>query len=151
MPKHAVAFLKACYLWSNSYRSASTCHILIDMKEVWNPQEVVDNLKFINDIRTNIHSTSLASELTVNIKRRLSMLENETDWVFPLDEATVPSVAIEMGVLNCYSTCIGHVISLFTNFYFTRVWTFEEILLEKNITLWGIHDMRMSCIVQLGI
>ncbi|KAL5344506.1 hypothetical protein ACLOAV_010487 [Pseudogymnoascus australis] len=134
------------------YRSASTCHILIDMKEVWNPQEVVDNLKFIDHIRTNIHSTSLASEanLTANIKNRLSMWENEADWVFPLDEATVRSAAIEMGVLNCYSTCIGYVKSLFTNFYFTRVWTFEEMLLGKNITLWGIQDMRMSCIGQLG-
>jgi hypothetical protein len=133
------------------YRSARKCHILIDMKEVWDPQKVVDNLKFVDHIRTNIHSTSLASEakLTVNMNKRLSMWENEAAWAFPLDKTTVRSAAIELGVLNCYSTCIGYVKSLFTNFYFSRVWTFEEMLLGKNITLWGTHEMSMSCIGQL--
>lgn len=133
------------------YKSARKCHILIDMKEAWDPQEVVDNLKFVDHIRTNIHSTSLAAEsrLTENMRNRLSMWGNEAAWTFPLDKTTVRSAGIDMGVLNCYSTCIGYVRSLFTNFYFSRVWTFEEMLLGKNITLWGINQMNMFCIGQL--
>jgi hypothetical protein len=51
-----------------------------------------------------------------------------------------------MGVLNCYSTCISYVRSLFDNPYFTRMWTFQEMILGKNITMWGINPKSISCI-----
>ncbi|KAH8589846.1 hypothetical protein B0O99DRAFT_599482 [Bisporella sp. PMI_857] len=67
------------------YRSARKRHTLVDMKEVWDPQEVVDNLKFVDHIRTNIKSTSISSEakLTVNMNKRLSMWANKAAWAFP--------------------------------------------------------------------
>ena len=123
------------------YRNARKCHILIDLPEVWNPQDIVDNLKFIDHILTHMGGAALASEarLTENLANRLLMWANKEgkEWTFPVDKSMVMSAAVDMGVLNCYSTCIGHVRSLFDNLYFSRVWTFQEMILGKNITLWG--------------
>lgn len=132
------------------YRSARKCHVLIDMVKDWSPQKIVDDLKFVDHILSSIQSTSLASEAIwrEGPSQRLSWWANEATWVFPLDKAIVMSAAIDMGVLNCYSTCIDCVKSLFDNLYFFRVWTFEEMLLGKNLTLWSAHG-GVSCIGQL--
>lgn len=135
------------------YRNAGKCHILIDLPEVWNPQDIVDNLKFIDHILFYIGGAALASEakeLTENVTNRLSTWANK-EWTFGVDKSTVRSAAIDMGVLNCYSTCISHVRSLFDNLYFSRVWTFQEMILGKNITMWGINPESISCIGELHI
>ena len=133
------------------YKNAGKCHILMDMVEVWNPQDIVENLKFLNHILLHMGGASLASEaiaLTPNMTERLAGWANAR-WAFPVDETTVRSAAIDKGVLNCYSTCIEHVRSLFDNAYFTRVWTFQEMVLGKNITMWGINRQSIAYIGQL--
>ncbi|KAI2618091.1 heterokaryon incompatibility protein-domain-containing protein [Hypoxylon sp. NC1633] len=133
------------------YKSARRCHILIDMVEVWNPQDIVDDLKFIDHLLFHMGSAALASEarLTPNLIKRLSMWADEKAWGFDLDKSVARSAAIEVGLLNCYATRVGHVRSLFHNLYFSRVWTFQEMLLGKNITMWGINDREISCIGEL--
>ena len=133
------------------YKSARRCHIMLDLLEVWNPQDIVDNLKFIDHVLSHMRGAALASEareLTEKVTSRLTMWANKK-WVFPIEESIVRSAAIDMGVLNCYSTCIKHVKSLFDNLYFSRVWTFQEMILGKNITMWGINPESVSCIGQL--
>lgn len=66
-----------------------------------------------------------------------------------MEASTVRSAAIDMGVLNCYSMCITRVRSLFNNSYFSRVWTFQEMLLGKNIIMYGINEQGISCIGEL--
>ncbi len=132
------------------YKGARKCYILMDMDEVWEPQEIVDNLKFVDHILANMGGASLASEamLTDKLVKRLDAWAN-TDWKFPIDYSTVRSAAIDMGLLNCYSTSINRVKSLFDNVYFSRVWTFQEMILGKNITMYGISPKSISCIGQL--
>ena len=138
---------------SEYYRSAHVCHILIDMPEVWFPQDIVDNLKFLDHVLSHMRGAELASEaigLTENVNNRLSMWANK-EWNFRVDKPTVISAAIDLGVLNCYATCINHVRSLFDNLYFTRMWTFQEMILGKNIIMWGINKEKISCIRELHI
>ncbi|KAF4483547.1 alcohol dehydrogenase [Fusarium agapanthi] len=97
------------------YRNAERCHLLMDVKEAWIAQEIVDDLKFLDHVLYHI----------------------------------VRSTAIDMGVINCYSTCIERVTSLFDNDYFTRVWTFQEMILGKNITMWGVNPESIFYIGQL--
>lgn len=132
------------------YKRARKCYILMEMDEVWNPQEIVDNLKFIDHILSHMDGAALASEtrLTGNLINRLAVWA-KANWVFPMEYTTVRSAAIDMGVLNCYATCISRVKSLFQNPYFTRVWTFQEMLLGKNITIYGINKESISCIGEL--
>ena len=135
------------------YKSAQKCHILIDMPEVWNPQDIVDELKFLDHVLSHMGGAALASEalgLTENVTRRLSTWVNR-EWTFEVDRSTARSASVDMGVLNCYSTCIKHVRSLFANLYFSRVWTFQEMLLGKKITLWGINLESISYIGELDI
>ena len=137
---------------SEYYKSARKCYILIQMVEVWGPHDIVDNLRFIDHILSHIGGAALASEamLTENLTKRLSEWANKRDWSFPMNKADVQSAAIEMGLLNCYSTSIKNVWSLFQNPYFSRVWTFQEMLLGKNITMWGINEKQLSCIGELN-
>lgn len=130
------------------YKNATTCHILIDMDEVWDPQVIVDDLKFVDHILSYMDGAALASEarLTERMTTELSAWATKRDWVFPMEKTAVRSAAIEMGVLNCYATCINHISSLFHNVYFSRVWTFQEMLLGKNITMWGINEENVSCV-----
>ena len=134
------------------YKSARMCHILLDIPQVWNPQEIVDNLKFIDHILTHMGGAALASEarLTENLTNRLSRWANSDEWAFPVNKIIVRSAAVDMGVLNCYATCINHVRSLFDNLYFTRVWTFQEMILGKNITLWAVNPQRIDYIGELN-
>lgn len=133
------------------YKSAHTCHILLDMDQVWDPQNIVDNLKFIDHILSHMGGAALASEANLgpNLTKRLVEWAN-ADWKFALDQSIVRSAAIDMGVLNCYSASVGYVRSLFDNPYFKRVWTFQEMLLGKNITMWGNNEEKLSRIGELN-
>lgn len=131
------------------YRSAATCHILVDMADVWDPQGIVDDLKFVDHVLGNMRGASLAAEavgLTQNLIDRLASWGTQRDWAFDLSAATVRSAGVDLGVLNCYATCIRRVRDLFDNAYFSRVWTFQEMILGKNITIWGLAPDRISCI-----
>lgn len=99
----------------------------------------------MDHVLSHMGSASLAKEakLTENVVNRLTEWTN-AKWNFPIDATIVRSAAIDMGVLNCYSTCIGRVRSIFQNVYFTRVWTFQEMLLGKNITMYGIHNKTLA-------
>ncbi len=105
------------------YKRARKCYVLMDMDEEWNPQDLVNNLKFIDHILSNMEGTTLTpeSDLTENMIKRLSEWET-MKWNFPVDSSIARAAAIDMGVLNCYSTCISRVKSVFKNAYFTRVW-----------------------------
>ncbi|KAF2759976.1 hypothetical protein EJ05DRAFT_537160 [Pseudovirgaria hyperparasitica] len=131
------------------YKSARKCHILLDIPLVWNPQEIVDNLKFLDHVLAHMGGAALASEarLTPNVINRLAQWAGRTD--FPLEKSIMRSAAVDMGVLNCYAACIHHVKSLFDNDYFSRVWTFQEMILGKNIILWANNSERMDYIGQL--
>lgn len=132
------------------YKSARQCYILMEMNVVWNPQAIIDNLKFIDHILFHMGGAALATEanLSQNLTQHLSLWGN-TDWAFRLDPSIVRSAGIDMGVINCYATCISQVRSLFENPYFSRVWTFQEMLLGKNVTMFGINQQHISCIGEL--
>ncbi|KEF51132.1 uncharacterized protein A1O9_12746 [Exophiala aquamarina CBS 119918] len=135
------------------YSNADTCHILLGMTKVWDPQVIVNNLHFVDHILAHMGGAALASEapgLTTNSTRRLAQWENDEKWAFPVVESTVRAAAIDMGVLNCYATCVSHVKSMFDNPYFFRVWTFQEMILGKNITMWGINQEKISEIGKLS-
>lgn len=135
------------------YTGANTCHILLlSMKEVWNPHDLVGNLRFIDHIQSYMHGAALASEarLTETLTQQLQWWA-DTKWVFDMDKQAVRAAGVELGVLNCYSTSVNRVQSLFSHLYFSRVWTFQEMLLGKNITLWAINTgTEPSCIGELG-
>jgi hypothetical protein len=94
------------------YRNAQKCHILLEMEQVWNPQDIVNDLKFLDHILAHMRGAALASEamgLSANFKARLSTWADKEgeQWTFPVEKSTARSAAIDMGVLNCYSTCIS--------------------------------------------
>ncbi|CZT53349.1 uncharacterized protein RSE6_14845 [Rhynchosporium secalis] len=90
------------------YKVARKCYILMHMEEVWNPQDIVDNLKFVDHILANMGGASMASKafLTGKLTDILSQWAT-ANWKFPMDYSTVRSAGIDLGVLNCYSTCIN--------------------------------------------
>ncbi|KAI3321462.1 heterokaryon incompatibility protein-domain-containing protein [Xylariaceae sp. AK1471] len=136
------------------YKSARKCYLLIDMPELFYPQQVVDDLKFLDHVTSLIGGAAMASDtmrLSPKLAERLHEWAYEREWAFDLDKSIVRSAAIDLGVLNCYSTSIGHVISLFGNEYFKRVWTFQEMILGKNIEIVGVvTEDEMSNIGSLG-
>lgn len=128
------------------YKNAENCHVLLDMPVVWDPQEIVDNLKFVDHILSHMEGSALAAGapgILPDQRRRLQEW-GEAAWAFAIPKATARSAAIDMGVLNCYSTCVNHVRSLFSNLYFTRVWTFQEMILGKNVVMWAIDRKNIS-------
>ncbi|KAM5344910.1 hypothetical protein ACJ41O_010772 [Fusarium nematophilum] len=134
------------------YRNAERCHLLIDMDEEWVPQKIVDDLKFVDHVLYHMRGAALASEavgLTDNLINRLDEWGSSATWKFDIDPSTVRSAAIDMGVINCYATCVNRVTSLFDNAYFSRVWTFQEMILGKNITMWGVNPTSLFYIGQL--
>ncbi|KAI9762754.1 MAG: hypothetical protein M1840_001163 [Geoglossum simile] len=135
------------------YKNARNCYILMDMDEVWKPQDIVNDLHFLGHVLAYMGGAGLASEakLTENLTSSLSRWadENFTKWAFRMDRSKVQSAGIDLGVLNCYSTCVHRVSSVFENPYFSRVWTFQEMLLGKNITMYGVNGESISCIGQL--
>ena len=135
------------------YKNARMCLILIDMPEVWYPQGIVDDLKFLDHILTHMGGAALGSEalgLSGNVVNGLSTWANK-EWTFGVEKLTVRAAAVDAGVLNCCSTCVSHVRSLFDNLYFSRMWTFQEMMLGKNITMWGINLESISYIGELDI
>ncbi|KAK6840136.1 hypothetical protein PG987_006002 [Apiospora arundinis] len=135
------------------YKSARRCHVLLDMDDVWDPQGIVDDLRFLGHVLSYIGGAALATEARLgdNLTRRLAAWADDEPWAFELDRGVVRSAGIEMGVVNCYATCIHRVRSLFRNLYFSRVWTFQEMLLGKNITMWGINDTHISYIGEFEV
>ncbi|KAK2471093.1 hypothetical protein H9L39_17324 [Fusarium oxysporum f. sp. albedinis] len=133
------------------YRSAERCHLLMDMEEAWIPQEIVDDLKFLDHVLYHMRGAALASEAIGLTGKVVNLLIHwaSTTWKFDIAQSSVRSAAIDMGVINCYSTCIKRVTSLFDNAYFTRVWTFQEMILGKNITMWGANAKSIFYIGQL--
>ncbi|KFA70388.1 hypothetical protein S40285_07801 [Stachybotrys chlorohalonatus IBT 40285] len=130
------------------YKGARRCHVLLHMQDAWDPQTIVDDLKFLGHVLSNMGGATLASEavgLSDNMIRRLAVWENkeEQNWVFPMDKGLVRSSGVDMGVLNCYATCINRITSLFNNIYFKRVWTFQEMILGKNVNLWAINTVAL--------
>ncbi|KAM7213449.1 Heterokaryon incompatibility protein (HET) domain containing protein [Rhypophila decipiens] len=135
------------------YRSARKCHILLEIDEVWDPQETVANLGFVGHVMSQVSGDMITSEakLTQNVDDKLSEWANNAPWAFPLDKPTAKSAHINLGVLNCYATCVNQVKAVFENVYFRRVWTFQEMLLGKNTTLWNVDKTTISCAGELGV
>ncbi len=125
------------------YKTARTCHVLLEMKEAWDSQRIGSDLKFIDHILDHMTGAALSSEayLTEGMVGRLSSWTEQRDWYFRMDRA-----AVDAGVLNCYAACVSHVRLLYENLYFARVWTFQEMLLGKNITMWAVNDSRVALI-----
>ncbi|KAF1989062.1 hypothetical protein K402DRAFT_445052 [Aulographum hederae CBS 113979] len=132
------------------YKNARVCHILMDMIEPWDPQDIVEKFSQVDQVIWALGRVTRASEMSLEPNLRQFLREwGAKKWVFTVNKPTVQSAGVEMGVLNCYATCAGYVMSLFHNLYFTRVWTFQEMLLGRNITMWGINRDRMTRIGQL--
>ncbi|KAF1837630.1 hypothetical protein BDW02DRAFT_576916 [Decorospora gaudefroyi] len=134
------------------YKSADRCHILLDMPAIWDPQVIVDDLKFVDHVLSHMEGSALASGAPGILAGERHRLQTwaQADWAFSVPRTTVGSAAIDMGVLNCYATCVNHVQSLFRNLYFTRVWTFQEMILGKNVVMWAIDRQEVSCIGELN-
>ncbi|USP80495.1 HET domain containing protein [Curvularia clavata] len=124
---------------SEYYKNADRCHILLDMPIVWDSQQIVDDLKFVDHIISHIESSALAEGAPgIMADQRMQLQEWEkAPWAFAVPQTTVRAAAIDLGVLNCYSTCINHVRSLLRNPYFTRIETFQEMVLGKNVVVWA--------------
>ena len=134
------------------YRAAHTCHISMDMTKVWDPQQIVGNLKFIDHVLDHMSEATLAAQapgLTPEMRTHLKGWA-DAQWTFSIPKNTVRAAAIDVGVLNCYSTCTHNVVSLFQNPYFTRVWTFQEMILGKNVRMWAIDSKHISDIGELN-
>ncbi|KAF3915103.1 hypothetical protein ABW20_dc0100284 [Dactylellina cionopaga] len=130
------------------YRNARKCHILLDMETPWDPQKIIDDLQLVGHVITHMRGSAVTSEskLTDFVTSSLVSWAEDAPWKFPLPKTTVRSAGIDPGLLNCYSTSTINVRSLFDKFYFTRVWTFEEMLLGKNITMWGVGKAKIASI-----
>lgn len=133
------------------YKAAQTCHILMKMSAVWNPQQIVGGLKFVDHVQHYMGESALSSQAP-NLNRDTVNDLNQwagKPWTFPVSATTVRSAAVDIGLLNCYSTCVSNVVSLFDNEYFTRVWTFQEMILGKNIRMWAIDNAKVADIGEL--
>ncbi|KAI1747438.1 heterokaryon incompatibility protein-domain-containing protein [Xylaria castorea] len=134
------------------YKHAKNCYLLIDTPELFDPKQIADDLKFLDHILSNIGGASMVSDsmrLSNKLEERLWQWAEEKDWVGLLSKERVTSAGIDLGVMNCYNTCIEHVRSLFENEYFTRVWTFQEMILGKNIEIVGSTGGKLSSIGSL--
>ncbi|KAK3358152.1 hypothetical protein B0T25DRAFT_605664 [Lasiosphaeria hispida] len=136
------------------YREAERCHILLDMERAWRPQQIVKDLKVVDHVIVSMSAAAIVTEsisLTHDVVTKLAEWADETEkpWVFPLPRETVASAAVDAGLLNCYATCINHIASLFDNEYFSRVWTFQEILLGKQIRMWSVNPSTLESIGSL--
>ncbi|KAI3330666.1 heterokaryon incompatibility protein-domain-containing protein [Ustulina deusta] len=129
------------------YKSARNCYIQIDMPELFDPHQIADDLKLLDHIISNVRGASMVMDtmkLSPNLEARLTQW-TKTPWIHRgLSEAAARSAGMDIGVMNCYNTCVSHVKSLFDNEYFTRVWTFQEMILGKNLQIVGVTDGFMS-------
>lgn len=113
------------------YKHAKNCYLMIETPEQFDPKQIAEDLKFLDHILSNIGGASMVSDsmrLSSKLEERLRQWAEENPWVGVLSKARVTSAGIDLGVMNCYNTCVDHVRSLFENEYFTRVWTFQEMI-----------------------
>lgn len=117
------------------YKQAQNCYILIDTPKEFNPQRIADNLKLLDHIQSNVGGASMISDgaaLPPRLEERRTRWADTETWVRgEMPKSLVRSAGIDVGVMNCYNTCINQVTSLFDNKYFTRVWTFQEMICKK--------------------
>ncbi|KAK5651434.1 hypothetical protein OQA88_12522 [Cercophora sp. LCS_1] len=124
------------------YTSAARCHILLDMpstQKVWNPSEIVADLRFVGHLLTHMLGTAVADKAKLSEDMIAQIAEwggDSKEWKFGMSKREVVSAGLEPGVLNCFATSVTRIRSLFEHLYFSRVWTFQEMLLGKNIVLW---------------
>ncbi|KAK5635724.1 hypothetical protein RRF57_011436 [Xylaria bambusicola] len=134
------------------YKQARNCYLMMDMPELFDPQEISDDLKLLDHIISNIGGASLLVEtmrLSPNLEERLHSWSKKP-WISDaLSEAVAEISGMDIGVMNCYNTCISQVKSIFENKYFTRVWTFQEMILGKNLQIIGVTAKKMSSIGSL--
>lgn len=79
------------------YRSASVCHILIDLPKVWKPQEIVDHLRFLDHVLLSTRGSGIASQavdLTQKMAADLAWWANQ-NWTFDMDKRKVQAAAID--------------------------------------------------------
>jgi hypothetical protein len=133
------------------YKAARTCHVLMNMAMVWDPHQIVKDLKLVDHVLSHVDASALASEAPNLSRGTVKDLDDwaSKPWVFPVSESMVRSAAIDMGLINCYSTSALNIMSVFRNEYFTRVWTFQEMILGKNIRLWAIDHETVADIGEL--
>ncbi|KAJ8115202.1 hypothetical protein ONZ43_g4721 [Nemania bipapillata] len=132
------------------YKHAKNCYLLIDMPGLFNPTKIAGDLKLLDHILSNIGGASLVADsmrLSRELEERRRRWAEDEFWIRQeLPKSKVTTAGIDLGVLNCYNTCILNVQSLFGNKYFTRVWTFQEMILGKNIQIIGVTKGEMSSI-----
>ncbi|KAI1812182.1 hypothetical protein GGS20DRAFT_559009 [Poronia punctata] len=130
------------------YKQARKCYILLQMSELFHPQRIIDGLRFVDHIIGSVGSNAIAShslplKLHAEVRRSLREWAHEK-WEFGLEKSTVRSAAIDLSVINSYATSVKPVISLLDNEYFAKVWTFQEMILGKNIEIIGVN-LERSC------
>ncbi|KAI0427782.1 heterokaryon incompatibility protein-domain-containing protein [Xylaria sp. FL1042] len=134
------------------YKNAKNCYILLDMPHLFDPNQIALDLKLLDHIMSNIGGASMVMDtmkLSSNLEDRLIQWAKKP-WVHDkLSEAAARAAGMDIGVMNCYNTCVSHVKSLFDNVYFTRVWTFQEMILGKNLQMMGVTGEKMSDIGSL--
>ncbi|KAI0540415.1 heterokaryon incompatibility protein-domain-containing protein [Xylaria digitata] len=134
------------------YKQAQNCYLLMDMSELFDNNQIADDLKFLDHILSNIGGSSIVVDtmkLSDKLEARLLAWARKPWTSDKLSEQAARASGIDLGVMNCYNTCVNHVKSLFNNEYFTRVWTFQEMILGKNLQIVGVNGGDMSDIGSL--
>lgn len=107
------------------------------MPERFDPQRISDDLKLLDHIMSNIGGASMivdSMKLSSNLEERLLNWAKKPWTCDVLSEMAAKTAGMDIGVMNLYNTCISQVKSIFENEYFTRVWTFQEMI-RKYLTL----------------
>ncbi|KAK1750125.1 heterokaryon incompatibility protein 6, OR allele [Echria macrotheca] len=129
------------------YTGAERCHMLLDMDEVWNPHEIVEDLRFLGHLLSHMRGTAVADKAKLSddmIGRIATWAGDGKPWKFAMSKREVQSAAVEPGVLNCFASSVARIRSLFHHLYFSRVWTFQEMLLGKNMTMWTMSPDKVA-------
>ncbi|KAJ3571899.1 hypothetical protein NPX13_g5228 [Xylaria arbuscula] len=134
------------------YKQARNCYIMMNMPGRFDPQQISDELKLLDHIMSNIGGASMVIDsmrLSSNLEERLRNWARKPWTCDVLSELAAKSAGMDVGVMNLYNTCISQVKSIFENEYFTRVWTFQEMILGKNLQIVGFTDGQASNIGSL--
>ena len=132
------------------YTQAARCHILLDMEETWDPHGIVDDLRFVDHIMSRMGGAAVAAGAGLGVEMFGRMKTwGDKGWEFGADKGVVRAAGFEPGVVNCYATSVKRVQGLFEHLYFTRVWTFQEMLLGKNVLMWTMNGDEVSRIGEL--
>jgi len=120
------------------------------MPEPFDPEHISADLRLLDHINTNIKGGSIITEslkLSSNLEERLRYWAQKPWTSDVLSEVAARSAGMDTGLMNCYNTCVSQVKSIFQNAYFTRVWTFQEMIrkyfssvdcLMSIVYLWGV-------------